>query len=333
MTSTRLGETAAKLGYVRNPDVAAWLNTRKPGLVPGALKKTVPAHNQATLNEMAKNPGVKGDLMRVRTGALVVMLEAINLLIKARQENLDTQERMVLSAAILGMTGACVDFWGYGYRSARSVGGLAVREAAAVHYGRVKVVGIGLAFATSGIMGALDYMRGGEAKERGEEVLGYALYVRGTVQMAVTAVGGLASFADTAQYWRYLSEVKWAESKILRTATGWLGKAAKFLEVFKALAYRISYWGTVVGIVVDVGLFAYYTFSDNLMEKWCRRSCFRLLEIPEAEQKKRDEEKKGGGKKEKDEDEEEETGPYANANEEVAYLFAVFHAIEGEDED
>ena len=249
---------------------------------------------------------MRGNYFRVRTGVVIMVLEAANLIFLAtRDENKDEPTSLMIGAAALSVAAATFELVGYGYRtilrSSADRTSLAAR-AADIGYGNLKLIAGSMALFAAGIGTYYSYVAAHEkwktawnAETKKEEKITlailYSVHTASSAGFALISAG--TSFADTAAFFAELSRgcrirvfgnlfMKFSNaaafvnngaraSTVLAAA-----KAGKDLtNAGKAMLYRFGAFNLWVFVAISIAIWAFeYYYLDELQE-WCLKSCFK----------------------------------------------------------
>jgi len=238
-----------------------------------------------------KDTNWAGGYLRVRTGTVILAIEAFNLLLHAQREHPDTASKMQLTAAAFAVTAAAIEMVGFGFRTvSRLKGSMEVSPhltiVAKIGYGGTKLVAGAAAITASGIGAYLSYLAAKgmwkEAKDAKTNkgikyILGFLYGVQGVSQAGFALVSAGTAFADTAEFFAFLSRA--ADKKFLKDAAGALSRWAAWVNgaegARKAVLYRFGAFNFWVFIVLTISIWAFEYYNLTELQEWCRRSCFR----------------------------------------------------------
>lgn len=243
--------------------------------------------DQAWAEGLMQADGLKSDFYKVRAASLVCLLEGMLMAFKAR-ELPDSDARVKTELLAAAMTTAAAGFEiGASYvdqvvtrYGARSVTG----KGAAATLGRLKLWGAGLAGIGGSLLAWWDFTDSADhfisshhgptrQAQKNSRLLAATYFVRGmaTITLSLAELGTAVAIAKPL--FDYLSQN--ARTKAVRALSKSMSILAKNLGTQAArllLAHLIlgAFW---VGLALTIII---YIFEDDALEKWCKRSTYRL---------------------------------------------------------
>ncbi len=229
----------------------------------------------------------QSDFYKVRAAGLICLIEGMLMAFKAR-ELPDSDARIKTELMAAAMTTAAAGFeigasyvdqvvTRYGTNSVTGKG-------AAATLGRLKLWGAGLAGIGGSLLAWWDFTdsvehfnssQGGATQraQKNSRLLAATYFVRGmaTITLSLAELGTAVAIAKPL--FDYLSHN--AETKLARMVSTSLGELAKKLgtQAARLLLARLILGAFWIGLVLTVII---YIFEDDALEKWCKRSSFRL---------------------------------------------------------
>ncbi|WP_372028014.1 T6SS effector BTH_I2691 family protein [Pseudomonas kurunegalensis] len=243
--------------------------------------------DQAWAESLMQADGKKSDFYKVRAATLVCLLEGMLMAFKA-QELPESDARVKTELLAAAMTTAAAGFEigasyvdqvvaRYGAKSVTGKGALAT-------LGRLKLWGAGLAGIGGSLLAWWDFTdsvehfnssQSGASKqaEKKSRLLAATYFVRGmaTITLSLAELGTAVAIAKPL--FDYLSQN--AKTKLARMVSTSLGAIAEKLgtQAARLLLARLILGAFWVGLALTVII---YIFEDDALEKWCKRSTFRL---------------------------------------------------------
>ncbi|MBB3271492.1 putative DNA-binding protein (UPF0251 family) [Pseudomonas sp. OG7] len=243
--------------------------------------------DQAWAESLMQADGKKSDFYKVRAASLVCLLEGMLMAFKAR-ELPDSDARVKTELLAAAMTTAAAGFEiGASYvdqvatrYGAKSVTG----RGAAATLGRLKLWGAGLAGSGGLVLAWWDFADAAENfKYRQQEpsgqgtkktrtlALAYAMRALATITLSLAEAG--TAIAIAKPLFDHLAHS--AKSKVVRMLATSMGELAKKLgtQAARLLLARLVLGAFWVGLALTLII---YFFEDDALEKWCKRSIFRI---------------------------------------------------------
>ncbi|WP_043200225.1 T6SS effector BTH_I2691 family protein, partial [Pseudomonas putida] len=227
------------------------------------------------------------DFYKVRAAGLICLIEGMLMAFKAR-ELPDSDARVKTELLAAAMTTAAAGFEigaSYVDQVATRYGANSVTgKGAAVTLGKLKLWGAGLAGIGGSLLAWWDFTdsvehfnssQSGATKQaqRNSRLLAATYFVRGmaTITLSLAELG--TAIAIAKPFFDYLSQN--AKTKLARMLSTSLAELAKKLgtQAARLLLARLVLGAFWIGLVLTVII---YIFEDDALEKWCKRSSFRL---------------------------------------------------------
>lgn len=243
--------------------------------------------DQAWAEGLMQADNKQSDFYKVRAAGLICLIEGMLMAFKAR-ELPDSDARVKTELLAAAMTTAAAGFEiGASYvdqvvtrYGANSVTG----KGAAATLGRLKLWGAGLAGIGGSLLAWWDFTdsvehfkssQSGATKQaqKNSRLLAATYFVRGmaTITLSLAELGTAVAIAKPL--FEYLSHN--AKTKLARMVSTSLRELAKKLgtQAARLLLARLILGAFWIGLVLTVII---YIFEDDALEKWCKRSSFRL---------------------------------------------------------
>ncbi|WP_284360393.1 T6SS effector BTH_I2691 family protein [Pseudomonas putida] len=243
--------------------------------------------DQAWAEGLMQADNKQSDFYKVRAAGLICLIEGMLMAFKAR-ELPDSDARIKTELMAAAMTTAAAGFeigasyvdqvvTRYGTNSVTGKG-------AAATLGRLKLWGAGLAGVGGSLLAWWDFTdwlenfndsHAGHTKltQKKSRLLATTYLVRGmaTITLSLAEIG--TAIAVAKPFFDYLSQN--AKTKLAKTLSTSLGALAAKLgtQAARLLLARLILGAFWIGIVLTVII---YIFEDDALEKWCKRSSFRL---------------------------------------------------------
>lgn len=192
----------------------------------GVITKINAASSESFAN--ALKTGVKGPMAGLRVASTLALLEAWNLKIKAQKVDKGSREYVELGAAVMATSAAGLELGGAAVGLAERSGNVAVRQAATIFKGGLRLNAGVLAGGAAFIGAAFDVQ---DAAQAGKASLAAVYYLRATAQVGSGALSMGLGLGYGAPYLRYIAE-KHAESQFLKLAASgaeWVAKGELFM--------------------------------------------------------------------------------------------------------